>query len=368
MNSGPLTTEQIRSAPKAVLHEHLDGGLRPQTIIDIADEIGYRLPRTEAGELGEWFFDAASSGTLERYLETFAHTVAVLQKPEHCSRVAAEAVQDLAADGVVYAELRYAPEQQQAGGMSLEEVVEATQDGLEEGERLARAAGHTIETGTILCGMRHADRVMEAAQLAVKYRDKGVVGFDIAGAEIGFPASRHKAAFDHLRAESMPFTIHAGESVGKESVWQAVQQCGTLRLGHGVRLDEDLEWETDVDGMLRPRLGRLAEWVRDRRIALEVCPSSNLQTGAASSIEGHPIQTFFDLDFRVTVNNDNRLMSRTSASREFALLSKAFGWGWDEIETVTVNAMEAAFSPYPERRRRIDQIVRPAYRRLRESA
>ncbi|GAB3997509.1 adenosine deaminase [Glycomyces albus] len=369
MNSGPLTTDQIRSAPKAVLHEHLDGGLRTETLIDIADEIGYRkLPKTDPGQLADWFFEAADSGSLERYLETFAHTIAVLQKPEHCHRVASEAAQDLAADGVVYAEIRYAPEQQLEGGMALEEVVEATQAGLEEGERLARAAGNQIKTGQILCGMRHADRVMEIAQLAVKYRDRGVVGFDIAGAEVGFPASRHKAAFDHLRAESMPFTIHAGESVGKESVWEAVQQCGTLRLGHGVRLSEDIEWIMDVDGLSRAKLGRLAEWVRDQRIPLEVCPSSNLQTGAAFSIAGHPVDTFLELGFRVTVNNDNRLMSRTSTSRELSLLSEAFGWGWGELETVAVNAAKGAFQPYTERRRLIDETIRPAYRRLRESA
>jgi adenosine deaminase len=362
------TPEEILAAPKVVLHDHLDGGLRPETIIELAAEAGHELPVAAADGLRTWFVESADSGSLDRYLETFEHTVGVMQTRDALVRVAAECAEDLAADGVVYAEIRYAPEQQLKGGMTLEAVVEATQAGLEEGERLAREAGNPIETGQILCGMRHADRVMEIAQLAIKYRDKGVVGFDIAGGEIGNPASRHKAAFDHLRAESIPFTIHAGESVGKESVWEAVQQCGTLRLGHGVGTAEDIEWEMGVEGMFEAKLGRLAEWIRDRRIPLEVCPSSNLQTGAASSIESHPIKDLFELDFRVTVNNDNRLMSRTSTSREFALLAEAFGRGWDEFEKLTVNAMKGAFQPYPERRRHIDEIIRPAYRRLRESA
>ena len=362
MNSGTLPYDQILKAPKAVLHEHLDGGLRPATLIELAGEIGHKLPETDPDKLADWFYKAADSKTLELYLQTFDHTIAVLQKPEHCARVASEAVQDLAADGVVYAEIRYAPEQQLKGGMSLEEVVEATQAGLEAGEREAAKAGRTIKARQILCGMRHADRVMEVAMLALEYRHRGVVGFDIAGAEIGFPASRHKAVFDHLRAESMPFTIHAGESVGKESVWEAVQQCGALRLGHGVRLEEDI----DTEGS-EPVLGPLAAWVRDRRIPLEVCPTSNLQTGAVERLEDHPIKRFYDLGFRVTLNNDNRLMSRTTASREFSLLSKAFGWGWDELETMTVNAMKGAFLPYSERRHYIDEVIRPAYQRLRRT-
>ena len=363
MNSAPLSHDEIRSAPKIVLHEHLDGGLRPETLIDIADRIGHQLPAHEPEALAAWFFDAANSGTLARYLETFAHTVAVMQKPEHCFRVASEAAQDLAADGVVYAELRYAPEQQLNGGMKLEEVVEATLAGFEEGQRLAEKAGNRIKTGTILCGMRHADRTLEIAKLAVDYRERGVVGFDIAGGEIGNPPEVHLEAFEYLRRESMPFTIHAGESTGRSSIWGAVAVCGADRIGHGVKIMEDIDLSGDA-----PKLGRLASRVRDRRIALEVCPSSNLQTEGAESIETHPIKNHYDLGFRVTVNNDNRLVSRTHTSREFQLLSETFGWGWDEVERCTANAAKAAFLPYPERKALLREVIRPAYTALKESA
>lgn len=359
MNFKPLSENAIARAPKAVLHEHLDGGLRPQTLIDLAREINHPLPADEPTALADWFYKAANSGSLEQYLTTFSHTIAVLQKRDHCFRVASEAVQDLAADGVVYAELRYAPEQQLQGGMTLGEVVEATTAGFAEGERLAKKAGHTITTGTILCGMRHADRVKEIAELAVAYRDKGVVGFDIAGAEIDHPAENHLDAFEYLRRECMPFTIHAGESAGAPSIYGAVALCGAERIGHGVRIMDDIDLTGD-----EPKLGRLATYVRDRRIVLEVCPSSNLQTGAAHSIGTHPVGRLRDLGFRVTVNNDNRLMSRTRTSREFHLLSEAFGWGWTEIERCTRDALEASFLPYPERRRLIDEVVLPAYEEL----
>jgi adenosine deaminase len=359
MNPKPLDIDAIRQAPKVVLHEHLDGGLRPQTIIEIADEIGHTLPETEPEALKNWFFDAADSGTLERYLETFAHTVAVMQRADDCFRVASEAAQDLAADGVAYAELRYAPEQQLLAGLSLEEVVEATLAGFEEGQRLAAAAGNPITVRTLLCGMRHADRTKEIAELAVAYRYKGVVGFDIAGGEIGNPAERHVEAFDYLRRENMPFTIHAGESCGPESIWGAVAVCGANRIGHGVQLIKDIDLTGD-----EAKLSNLAHYIRDRRIALEVAPSSNLQTEGAESIETHPIKALYDLGFRVTVNNDNRLQSRTSVSREFQILSETFGWGWAEVKRCTENAMKASFLHHPERRRVLEEVIRPAYAAL----
>jgi adenosine deaminase len=362
MNSKPLTQEALRKAPKVVLHEHLDGGLRPQTLIEIADEIGHTLPATDPGELADWFYNAANSGTLERYLETFAHTVAVMQTAEHCYRIAAEAALDLAEDGVVYAEVRYAPEQQLLGGMSLSEVVEATLAGFEAGERLAADAGYQIKVRTLLCGMRHTERTLEIAELAVAFRDKGVVGFDIAGGEIGNPPERHADAFNLLRLESMPFTIHAGESVGVPSIWGAVAVCGANRIGHGIKLMEDIDLSGDTE-----RLGVLAHYIRDRRIALEVAPSSNLQTGGAKTLAEHPINELYKLGFRVTVNNDNRLMSRTRTSREFQLLSETFGWGWAEVKRCTENAMKASFLHYPERRRVLEEVIRPAYAAL-ESA
>lgn len=360
--SNALTHEQLRAAPKVVLHEHLDGGLRPETIIEIADEIGHTLPADNPEDLRNWFFDAADSGTLELYLETFAHTVAVMQRAEDCFRVASEAAQDLASDGVVYAELRYAPEQQLVGGLSLEEVVDATLAGFEEGQRIAARNGNSIQVRTLLCGMRHAYRTTEIAKLAVAYRDRGVVGFDIAGAEIGHPAEHHVEAFDYLRRENMPFTIHAGESCGPESIWGAVSVCGANRIGHGVQLIKDIDLTGDF-----AKLSDLAQYVLDRRIALEIAPSSNLQTGAADSIETHPISVLYALGFRVTVNNDNRLMSRTDVSREFQQLSETFGWGWAEVKRCTENAMKASFLPYSERRFILEDLIRPAYTAL-ESA
>ncbi|NJC69454.1 adenosine deaminase [Planosporangium thailandense] len=351
------TYEEIRLAPKVLLHDHLDGGLRPETIIELADAVGHPLPSTDAGELGKWFAQAADSGSLERYLETFTHTVAVTQTAEALHRVAAECALDLAADGVVYAEVRYAPEQHLERDLALPEVVEAVLAGFEEGSRQAAAAGRRIRVGTLLTAMRHAARSMEIAELAVRYRDRGVVGFDIAGAEAGYPPTRHLDAFEYLQRENFHFTIHAGEAFGLPSIWQAIQWCGADRLGHGVRIVDDIDPETG-------RLGRLAAYVRDKRIPLELCPSSNVQTGAVPSIAEHPIGLLHDLRFRVTVNTDNRLMSRTSMSREMALLVDAFGYGWAELQWFTVNAMKSAFIPFDERLTLINEVVKPAYAKL----
>jgi adenosine deaminase len=351
-----LSIDDIARAPKALLHDHLDGGLRPQTIIELAAEIGHALPATEPGALGEWFVAAADSGSLERYLETFAHTVAVMQTADALRRVAAECAMDLAADGVVYAEVRYAPEQHLVGGLTLPQVVEAVQAGFAEGSAEAAIAGQPIRVGTLLTAMRHAARSMEIAELAIAYRDHGVVGFDIAGAEAGYPPTRHLDAFEYLQRENYHFTIHAGEAFGLPSIWQAIQWCGADRLGHGVRIVDDI----GPDGSL----GRLAAYVRDKRIPLELCPSSNVQTGAASSIARHPIKLLRDLRFRVTVNTDNRLMSGTSMSREMALLSEAFGWGWGELQWFTINAMKSAFIPFDERLAIINDIIKPAYAKL----
>lgn len=345
--------EEIVKAPKALLHDHLDGGLRPATIIDLADQIGHRLPANDAAALGEWFVAAANSGSLVRYLETFTHTVAVMQTPEALHRVAKECALDLAADGVVYAESRFAPEQHLDGGLALPEVVEAVLAGFADGCAEAAAAGHQIRVGTLLTAMRHAARSMEIAELAVAYRDEGVVGFDIAGAEAGYPPTRHLDAFEYLQRENFHFTIHAGEAFGLPSIWQAIQWCGADRLGHGVRIIDDIS----PDG----QLGRLAAYVRDKRIPLELCPSSNVQTGAAASIREHPIGLLRDLRFRVTLNTDNRLMSGTSMSREMALLCDAFGYGWPELQWLTVNGMKSSFIPFDERLRLINDVIKPAY-------
>ncbi len=350
------TYDEIRRAPKALLHDHLDGGLRPATILDLAAAIGHELPAATPEGLGEWFVAAADSGSLERYLETFAHTVAVMQTRESLVRVARECALDLAADGVVYAEVRFAPEQHLAQGLALTEVVEAVLDGFREGSAEAAASGTAIRVGTLLTAMRHAARSMEIAELSVQYRDAGVVGFDIAGAEAGYPPTRHLDAFEYLQRENSHFTIHAGEAFGLPSIWQAIQWCGADRLGHGVRIVDDIAADNS--------LGRLAAYVRDKRIPLELCPSSNVQTGAAASIREHPIGLLRDLRFRVTVNTDNRLMSGTSMSREMALLVEAFGYGWSELQWFTVNAMKSAFIPFDERLALINDVIKPAYAKL----
>jgi adenosine deaminase len=353
-----VSAEALRRAPKVLLHDHLDGGLRPATVVDLAAESGYPdLPTTDPRALGEWFVRTCSSGSLEDYLATFRHTVGVMQSVAALRRVASECAQDLAADGVVYAEVRFAPELHVAEGLGLDEVVEAVLAGFREGRRLAGEDGHQIRVGVLLTAMRHAARSLEIADLVVRYRDDGVVGFDIAGAEAGFPPTRHLDAFEYLRRENAHFTIHAGEAFGLPSIWEALQWCGADRLGHGVRIVDDIE----VAPGGTARLGRLAAYVRDTRVPLELCPSSNLQTGAAASIAEHPFGLLARLRFRVTVNTDNRLMSATSMSRELALLSEAFGYGPADWRWFAVNAMKSAFLPFDERLALIDDVIKPGY-------
>ncbi|MDT4937328.1 MAG: adenosine deaminase, partial [Pseudonocardiales bacterium] len=346
-------------APKALLHDHLDGGLRPATVVELAAAVGHELPETDPARLGEWFVVAAGSGSLERYLATFAHTVAVMQSEQALHRVARECALDLAADGVVYAEIRYAPEQHLEGGLTLDAVVEAVDAGFADGCAEAAALGRQIRIGTLLTAMRHAARSQEIAELSVRYRDSGVVGFDIAGAEAGFPPSRHLDAFEYLRRENFHFTIHAGEAFGLPSIWEAIQWCGTDRLGHGVRIVDDV---ADISGS--PQLGRLAQYVRDKRIPLEMCPSSNVQTGAARSIAEHPIGLLRRLQFRVTVNTDNRLMSGTSMTREMQLLSAAFDYSWADLQWFTINAMKSSFIPFDQRLDIINTTIKPGYAAL----
>ncbi|HWJ80661.1 MAG TPA: adenosine deaminase [Nocardioides sp.] len=346
--------ELLRSAPKVLLHDHLDGGLRPATVVDLAADCGHELPTTDAGALGRWFSEAADSGSLVRYLETFEHTVGVMQTGPALTRVARECVEDLAADGVVYAEIRYAPELHVQAGLTLDEVVGAVEEGFAEG---AAASGGRIVVRHLLTAMRQAARSREIAELAIAWRDRGVVGFDIAGPEAGFPPSRYLDAFEFVRRENGHITIHAGEAFGLPSIWEAVQWCGADRLGHGVRIVDDVAMAEDGSA----KLGRLAAYVRDKRIPLEMCPTSNVQTGATPSIAEHPIKLLADLQFRVTVNTDNRLMSGTSMTAEFAKLCEAFGWGLDKVQWLTINAMKSAFLPYDERYRLIMDVIKPWY-------
>ncbi|MDH2423930.1 adenosine deaminase [Sphaerisporangium sp. TRM90804] len=359
MNLQPSLVE-IRKAPKVLLHDHLDGGLRPETVVELARETGYdKLPTGDADQLRAWFRDAADSGSLERYLETFAHTVGVMQTRESLVRVAAECAEDLAHDGVVYAEVRYAPELHTSAGLTLDEVVEAVLEGFRIGSQ-----GRGIRVNTLLTAMRHQARSMEIAELAVRYRDVGVAGFDIAGAEAGYPPTRHLDAFEYLQRENSHFTIHAGEGFGLPSIWEAIQWCGADRLGHGVRIIDDIKASSDGTATL----GRLAAYVRDKRIPLEMCPTSNLQTGAADSLADHPIGLLRRLNFRVTVNTDNRLMSGTSVSQEFGNLVETFGYGWDDLQWFTINAMKSAFLPFDERLALINGVIKPGFAQLKWQA
>ena len=351
------TLEEIKSLPKALLHDHLDGGLRPQTIIDIANEIGYdKLPTKDPEKLADWFQESCNSGSLVRYLETFDHTIAVMQRREDLIRVARECVLDLARDGVVYAEVRGAPELFTSQGLSIDKVVEATLEGYRQGMAEAANEGNKIRVESILCALRQNHRDRETARAVVKYRDKGVVGFDIAGPEDGFPPTNQLQTFEYLRRENAHFTIHAGEAYGLPSIWEAIQYCGAERLGHGVRIIDDIDFSTP-----EPQIGRLAAYIRDRRIPLEICPTSNLQTGIAQTIKEHPIGKLSHLRFRVTVNTDNRLMSRTSMSNELYQLVDAFGWTFADLQRVTVNAMKSAFIPFEERLEIIEGIVKPGF-------
>jgi len=352
----------IVAAPKALLHDHLDGGLRPATVIDLASEYGYDdLPTTDVDELSTWFRRGADRKSLELYLETFVHTFGVMQERDAIARVASECAQDLAADGVVYAEVRMAPELCTARGLTLDEAVESMLEGFRVGSALAAADGRPITMKLLVTAMRQAARSVEVAECAVRWRDAGVVGFDIAGPEAGYRPTRHLDAFDLVRRENFHITIHAGESFGLPSIWEALQFCGAERLGHGVRIVDDITVRDDGS----VELGRLAAFVRDRRVPLEMCPSSNVHSGAAPSIEAHPIDLLRRLRFRVTLNTDNRLMSGVSLSSEFAELDAAFSIGLGEMEWLTINAMKSAFAPFDERIRIINEVVKPGYARLR---
>lgn len=351
--------EQIRRAPKVLLHDHLDGGLRPATVVELAREQGYDgLPTHDPGELAAWFTRGAHRRDLELYLEPFRHTVAVLQTAEALQRVAAECAEDLAEDGIVYAEVRFAPELHLEQGLTPDEVVTAVLEGFRLG-----SAGRPIVIGTLCTAMRTAARSVEIAELALRHRDEGVVGFDIAGAEAGYPPSRHLDAFQLVMREDFHITIHAGEGFGLPSIAEALHYCGAERLGHGVRLVDDIS----VDAGGRATLGRLASYVRDRRVPLELCPTSNVHTGAAATLAEHPVGLLRRLRFRVTVNTDNRLMSGVTLSEELQRLVSTFGYGVDDLEWLTINAMKSAFWPFEQRLRIINEQIKPGYAALRAS-
>jgi adenosine deaminase len=357
----PGSRVPIRDLPKISLHDHLDGGLRPQTIIELAEPLGVELPATDAGELAAWFAERSDSGSLVEYLKTFDVTLSVMQTREGLVRVARDFVEDLVADGVVYGEIRWAPEQHLQRGLTLDETVEAVQEGIDQATEAAADAGHDIRVGQLVSAMRHLEHGTEIAELALRHRDRGVVGFDIAGPEAGFPAARQREAFDLLANEWFPATVHAGEADGLESIRGALIDGRALRLGHGVRIAEDIAIEGEDDVAQFVTLGRMAQWVKDRGITLECSPSSNLQTGAfaawGETMADHPFDTLYQLGFRVTVNTDNRLMSATSLTNEIGILADTFGYDADDVLAFQLNAAEAAFLPLEDRQDLIDRIV-----------
>ena len=351
-----LDLEALRAFPKVSLHDHLDGGLRPQTIIELAADVGHQVPAHSSDDLARWFAESADSGSLARYLETFDQTLAVLQTAPNLRRVAREFVEDLVADGVIYGETRWAPEQHLRAGLTAAEAVEAVRDGLADGVAAARTRGHEIEVRQLVTAMRQAEPTRDIAALALRYRHDSVAGFDIAGPEVGFPPSRFLESFKLLRHQSAYYTIHAGEAEGCESIWEAVQVCGANRIGHGVAIIEDMEFEDDGSA----RLGDFAAYLLNERIPLEMCPTSNVQTGAVGSIAEHPIHSLDRLGFRVTVNPDNRLMSATTVTREFALLAATFGYTLSDVSRLTVNAAKSAFAPYGVRKALVERITAAA--------
>lgn len=352
------TINIIKEVPKVLLHDHLDGGLRPLTVIELAKEINYtKLPTSDPGELAEWFHRGANKGNLVEYLQGFAHTCGVMQTKESLERVAFEMIEDMYDDGVVYIETRFAPVFHTSKGLHWEEVVQAVLNGLEKGKQK-----YGVGYGLIVCAMRNMKLSLEMAELSVDFRDKGVVGFDLAGEEGGYPPKKHIEAFQYIQRENFNITIHAGEAFGKESIWQALQWCGAHRIGHATHLIEDI---VILDGEI-VSMGTLAQYVLDKRIPLELCLLSNVHTGAVKSLETHPFGLYYKNKFRVCLNTDDRLMSETTMSKEFQVAAEIFGIGFDDMEKLTINAMKSAFIPYKERIKYIYDVIKPGYQKVRE--
>src|ERR1700692_300790 len=354
-----LDHDVLQSLPKVLLHEHLDGVLRPTTIIELAKSARYReLPTEDPEDLARWFHQGANQGSLPKYLEGFVHTIAVMQTEEALERVAYEQAEDLSGDGVVYFETRFAPVFPTRAVLSRQQVVSAVLKGLERGKH-----DFGISSGLIICAMRNMEVSLEMAELAVDFRARGVVGFDLAGEEGGHPPKKHVDAFHYIQRENFNITIHAGEGYGKESIWQAIQYCGAHRIGHGTRLIDDI---AVVDGKA-VKLGDLAQYVLDKRIPLEICLLSNVHTGATPTLAEHPFRIFYQEKFRVTLNTDNRLMSHTTMTREFEAAAETFGLSLDDFEKITINAMKSSFLPYKERLDFIYSLFSLVYARIRES-
>ena len=352
------TEEIIRSVPKVLLHDHLDGGLRASTIIELAKEIKYsKLPTADPQELSEWFHRGANKGNLIEYLQGFEHTIAVMQTKEALSRIAYEMMEDMKKDGVCYVETRFAPVFHTSKGLHYDDVVNAVIDGLERGKK-----DFGVGFGLIICAMRNMKNTLEFAELAVNYRNRGVVGFDLAGEEGGYPPKKHIDAFQFCQRENFNITIHAGEAFGKESIWQAIQWCGAHRIGHGTRILEDITFDKDGNFI---SMGDLAQYILDKRIPIEICLLSNVHTGAIDKLENHPFGYLNKLKFRLTINTDDRLMSDTTLTKEFLLATEHFNLTLDDIEKITINAMKSAFLHHEERLKYIYETIKPGYQKIR---
>jgi adenosine deaminase len=351
-----VTEAMIGRMPKVELHDHLDGGVRPATIIELAKEYGVKLPATDPDELAEWFHRGANRKSLSLYLEGFKVTISVMQTPEALERIAFEAMEDLASDNVVYAEIRFAPNQHMENGMNLESIVSAVLAGLERGREKTG-----VEYGVIICAMRDQFISLEIAELAANFREKGVVGFDIAGDEYGHPPKKHLDAFEYIRQKNFNITIHAGEAFGIESIWQAIQICGAHRIGHATRLIEDMS----VQGTRIEKMGTLSHFIRDKRIPMEMCLSSNVQTGAAKSFDEHPFHIYYRNNYRVVLCTDNRLMSNTTLGKEMFLAAQHFNLTLRDLEKITINAMKSAFVHYDARIQLIYDTLKPQFAEIR---
>jgi adenosine deaminase len=351
--------EIIREVPKVLLHDHLDGGLRPETIIELAEIIGYKkLPTKDPKELADWFFRGANKGNLVEFLQGFEHTIAVMQSKENLERIAYEMIEDMHKDGVVYVETRFAPVLHIGNGLYYDDVMEAVLDGLERGKK-----EFGVGFGVILCSLRNMTNSLEIAELAVNFRDKGVVGFDLAGEEGGYPPKNHLEAFQFIMRENFNITIHAGEAFGKESIWQAIQICGSHRIGHATRLKEDIVYDANGDIL---KLGDLAQYILDKRVPLEICLNSNVHTGAIDKIENHPFKKLYDAKFRVFLNTDDRLMSNITLTDEYLTATEKFGITLDDIEKLNINAMKSAFTNHYEKLEYIYNVIKPGYQKMRD--
>ena len=334
-----FTSEIINKLPKAELHCHLDGSLRVKTIIELAEMQGIDLPSKDEVDLLKILSIGPSPKSLEDYIEKFDITLSVLQTPESLERAAFELAMDCHQDGVRYLEVRYSPILHTKNGMQLFETVDSVKKGL------AQAFDECgILTGIIICGIRHIspDHSLELANLSVQYKNKGVIGFDLAGAEENFPAKEHKEAFYLILNNNINTTIHAGEAFGPRSIHQAIHICGAHRIGHGTRVCEDID---------------LLNYINDHRIPLEICLTSNINTKSVSTISKHPFKHYMNKKVRVTLNTDNRLISNTTLSNEYEIAINNFNLNENEIRTIIINGFKSAFLPHNKRRELIRKVT-----------